>query len=152
MLNNEYCRFFYLEGITAPYIPTVEVGMKLALIGKEISFWPTDFVSQAADITLCWFLWSYDIISPACWSMSLGNTQASPCFSTLALGPAFLCLFCCFQCASIWPTTLFCHTSCICNDSVLFYHPSGCFKDHVVGEDLIADYLLFTLNKSRCFK
>ncbi|XP_015755634.1 PREDICTED: mitochondrial ribosome-associated GTPase 1-like [Acropora digitifera] len=28
----------------------------------------------------------------------------------------------------------------------------GCFKDHVVGEDLIADYLLFTLNKSRCFK
>jgi len=28
----------------------------------------------------------------------------------------------------------------------------GCFKDHVVGEGLIADYLLFTLNKSRCFK
>ncbi|XP_068676322.1 mitochondrial ribosome-associated GTPase 1-like isoform X1 [Montipora foliosa] len=27
----------------------------------------------------------------------------------------------------------------------------GCFKDHIVGEDLIADYLLFTLNKSRCF-
>jgi len=29
---------------------------------------------------------------------------------------------------------------------------AGCFKDHVVGEDLIADYLLFTLNKSKCFK
>jgi len=29
---------------------------------------------------------------------------------------------------------------------------TGCFKDHVVGEDLIADYLLFTLNKSKCFK
>lgn len=28
----------------------------------------------------------------------------------------------------------------------------GCFKDHVVGEDLIADYLLFTLNKQKCFK
>lgn len=24
----------FLEGITAPYIPTVEVGMKLALIGN----------------------------------------------------------------------------------------------------------------------
>lgn len=30
--------FFYLEGITAPYIPTVEVGMKLALIGNNIRF------------------------------------------------------------------------------------------------------------------
>ena len=29
---------------------------------------------------------------------------------------------------------------------------AGCFKDHVVGEDLIADYLLFTLNKQKCFK
>lgn len=29
---------------------------------------------------------------------------------------------------------------------------TGCFKDHVVGEDLIADYLLFTLNKQKCFK
>ena len=27
----------------------------------------------------------------------------------------------------------------------------GCFKDHIIGEDLIVDYLLYTLNKHRKF-
>ncbi|KAJ7330565.1 Mitochondrial GTPase [Desmophyllum pertusum] len=28
----------------------------------------------------------------------------------------------------------------------------GCFKDHIVGEELIADYLLYTLNRARRFE
>ncbi|XP_078353987.1 mitochondrial ribosome-associated GTPase 1-like [Oculina patagonica] len=28
----------------------------------------------------------------------------------------------------------------------------GCFKDHIVGEDLIADYLLYTLNRTKHFE
>lgn len=28
----------------------------------------------------------------------------------------------------------------------------GCFKDHIVGEELIADYLLYTLNREKRFE
>ena len=35
---------------------------------------------------------------------------------------------------------------------VIFYYTTGCFKDHIVGEDLIADYLLYILNKTKNFE
>lgn len=35
---------------------------------------------------------------------------------------------------------------------VIFHYTTGCFKDHIVGEDLIADYLLYILNKTKNFE
>ena len=35
---------------------------------------------------------------------------------------------------------------------VIFHFTTGCFKDHLVGEDLIADYLLYILNKTKNFE
>ena len=58
------------------------------------------------------------------------------------------CLFCRQK---RWVKIIYLHVH-VYRSIPLFHYTTGCFKDHIVGEDLIADYLLYILNKTKNFE